>query len=101
LCLFIGVPIAAVVGGALYKLNSPLTTSASGAVNWSFGAVALPLALLVAGAVLAWSLFVLPVMLARRSGHILDPQIWPMAGVISLATLLVLAFVAGILFNII
>ncbi len=101
LCLLIGVPVAAIGGIALYSVNSPLTATTSGSVNWSFAAVAFPLALLVAGAVLAWSVFILPVTLARRSGHVLDPQIWPMAGVLSLTALLVLAFFAGIAFNII
>ncbi len=101
LSLAIGLPIAILGGALLYSLSKPLAPDANGQVSWSFGAFAFPLALLLSGGVLAWSVFILPVILARRAERVLDPRIWPMMGVVSLAVLLTLAFVAGIVLNII
>ncbi len=100
LCLLIGVPIAAAAGLLLYSLSKPLTP-VNGQVTLAFSSFAFPLALLVSGAVLAWSVFILPVTFARRAERVLDPRLWPMMGVLSLAGLLVVAFVAAILLNII
>lgn len=100
LSLAIGIPIAAAAGALLYSVSKPLTP-VNGAVTFSFSSFAFPLALLVSGAVLAWSIFVLPVSFARRAERVLDPSVWPMLGVLSLAGLLVLVFILAILFNVI
>lgn len=99
LCLVIGVPIGASAGALLFSLSQPLSPAVNGQIAWSFSAVAFPLALLVAGGVMAWSIFILPVLLARRAGRILDPQIWPMMGVLVLTALVVVAFFVAIALN--
>ncbi|GEM_PF-1015558 len=99
LCLAIGVPVGAIAGALLLSLNQPLSTAANGQITWSFGVFTFPLALLVAGGVMAWSIFILPVMLARRAGRILDPQLWPIMGVLVLTALVVAAFFAAIALN--
>ncbi len=100
LCLLIGVPIAAVVGLLFYSFSKPLTPT-DGKVILSFSTFAFPLGLLLSGVVLVWSVFVLPVSLARRAERILDPKVWPMMGVLSLAGVMVIAFILAIVLRII
>ena len=100
-CLVFGVIVAIPAGAALYSFNHPLIVGADNQVSWSFGAVAFPLALFVSGAVLAGSVFILPLQIARRSGRILDPTLWPAVGVYSLTALLVIAFIVGIVLRVI
>ncbi len=99
-CLVIGLLIAIPAGALLYSLNKPLTLQNGDAV-WTFGAVAFPLALLVSGVVLAGSVFTLPLIIARRSGRVLDPTLWPALGVYVLTGLLVIAFVVGMIAGVI
>jgi hypothetical protein len=99
-CLAIGLVIAIPVGALLYSLNKPLTLQ-NGDVVWTFGALAFPLALLVSGAVLAGSVFALPLTIARRAERVLDPTLWPALGVYVLTGLLVVAFVVGMIAGVI
>jgi hypothetical protein len=99
-CLVIGLVIAIPAGALLYSLNRPLTLQ-NGDVAWTFGTVAFPLALLVSGVVLAGSVFTLPLIIARRSGRVLDPTLWPALGVYVLTGLLVVTFVVGIIAGVI
>lgn len=99
-CLLIGLVIAIPAGVLLYSLNKPLTLQ-NGDVNWTFGAVAFPLALLVSGVVLAGSVFTLPLIIARRAGRVLDPTLWPALGVYVLTGLLVIAFIVGMIAGVI
>lgn len=98
--LIIGLPIALIVGAILYSLNQPATQS-GGQINVTVNALALPLALVVSGIILAFTVFFLPMRLARRTGHVLDPNLYPLVGVISVAALMVGAFVLAILFRVI
>jgi len=100
-CLLLGLIVAIPAGAALYSLNHPLVIGVDNQVSWTFGAVAFPLALLVSGAVLAGSVFILPLRIARRAGRVLDPTLWPAIGVYSLTALLVIVFVAGIVLRVI
>jgi len=100
LCLVIGIPLAAACGLLLYSLNQPVT-QVGGTVRFSFNSLGLPLAFVVSLLVFALTIFWLPVRIARRAGRILDPHIYPMMGVISVAVLLVAAFVLAITLNII
>jgi hypothetical protein len=95
-CLLVGLVIAIPAGALLYSLNGPLTLQ-NGDVTWTFAAVAFPLALLVSAIVLAGSVFTLPLIIARRSGRVLDPTIWPALGLYLLAAALVIAFIAGMI----
>lgn len=100
-CLIGGLVVAIPAGAAIYSLNQPLTVSSTNEVTWTFGAFAFPLALFVSGGVLAASVFILPLRIARRAGRVLDPALWPAIGVYSLTALLVFAFIAGIALRII
>ncbi len=97
--LAIGLAIAAVVGLILISLRQPLTVNNNN-VNWTFGAFMLPLAGLLSMAILAWSVFFLPVALARRQDMILDPQIWPATGVVALTVIIIALFVGAMIVGI-
>ncbi len=100
-CLTLGVIASALVGLLLLSLRQPLATNAQGGVVWSAGALMVPLAGLASVAILAWSVFFLPVILARRRGVVLDPEVWPTTGAIAVGILVVAGFVAAILFGVI
>jgi hypothetical protein len=99
--LAVGVAVALVVGLTLISLRQPLTTNSTGGVVWNIGAFMLPLAGLLSMAVLAWSVFWLPVAIARRQGVVLDPQIWPATGVIALTVVIVVLFVGAMIVGVI
>jgi hypothetical protein len=99
-CLFLGVALALAVGGLLYSLRQPLATDPQGAVVWSPGAFMVPLAGLVSVVILAWSVFYLPVMIARRRGVVLDPDVWPMTGAVAIGVLVIIGFVGAILLGV-
>src|SRR5258708_6972251 len=96
-----GVAISAVAGYILLRLSQPLTLGDGGKVNWNIGAFMVPVAALVITAVLGWSVFYLPVVLARRRGIVLDPGLWPATGAIAIGILLIVGFVGAILLGII
>jgi hypothetical protein len=98
--LIIGLPAAVAAGLLLYGLNRPAIQS-GGQVNVTLNALAFPLALVVSGVILAGAVFVLPMRMAKRTGRVLDPNLYPMTGVISVAVLLIGAFVLAILLRII
>src|SRR5258708_26207620 len=101
ICLAIGVGISAVVGLLLLSLRQPLSVSNTGSVTLSVGAFMIPLAGLISIAILIWSVFFLPVSMARRWGILLDPNVWPATGAIAVGVLVVIAFMAGILLGVI
>jgi hypothetical protein len=49
--------------------------------------------------ILAWSVFSLPVRMARRQSIVLDPNVWPATGVIALSIIVIVAFFAAMLFG--
>ena len=100
-CLTLGVIVSVAVGLLLFSLRQPLATNAQGSVIWSAGAFMVPLAGFASVVILAWSVFYLPVVLARRRGVVLDPQVWPATGAVAVGILVVAGFVAAILFGII
>jgi hypothetical protein len=65
--LTFGVIAAVTVGLLLLSLRQPLTTNADGSVIWSLGMFMVPLAGFASIAILAWSVFSLPVSLAGRA----------------------------------
>jgi hypothetical protein len=101
LSLAIGVVIALPLGALLLALRQPLSLNAEGGVNWTLGAFAIPLALVVSGAVLAWSIFFLPVRLARRQNMALDPEVWPITGVVSATVIIAAGFILALLLGVI
>ena len=100
LCLAIGIVLSAVVGVVLLSLRQPLTAT-GGTVNWSPGAFMVPLAGFLSVAILALSVFYLPVVVARRTGFVLDPQVWPATGAVAIGILVVIGFVGAILLGVI
>jgi hypothetical protein len=99
--LFVGVMGAVLVSFILLSLRQPLTSNAKGEVTWSIGAFMIPAAGLITTLILGWSVFFLPVSLARRQGVVLDPQVWPVTGAIAVGVLLIVAFVGAIIFGVI
>ncbi|MFN8418570.1 MAG: hypothetical protein U0528_04885 [Anaerolineae bacterium] len=100
--LAIGLIIAIPIGLLLLSLRQPLTTdSSTGSVQFSLGALMLPAAALSVVLILAWAVFRLPVRLAQRQNIILDPEVWPWTGAVSLGILVVVGFVAAIFFGLI
>ena len=94
--LGLGLAVAAVIGFVLLSLSRPLTgTNQAG--TFSPGSIMLPLAGLLCMIILAWSVFSLPVRIARRRNVILDPQVWPATGVVALSITVIAAFFAAIL----
>ncbi len=98
-CLTVGVIASVAVGLLLFSLRQPLATNAQGGVVWTAGAFMVPLAGLASVVILAWSVFYLPVVLARRRGVVLDPDVWPTTGATAVGILVVVGFVAAILFG--
>ena len=99
IALAIGLVIAAVVGLILISFRQPPTLNDKGVV-WGFGAFMIPLAGLLSIGILAWSVFFLPVTLARRQDMILDPQIWPATGVVALTVIIIALFIGAMVVGI-
>jgi hypothetical protein len=95
LSLVVGIPLAAILGLFVLSLNRPLNID-KGQVSFTAYAFALPVALLISFVVLSVAVFWLPMRLARRANRILDPSLYPMTGVLSLAGIAVVAFFAAI-----
>jgi hypothetical protein len=101
ICLAVGVIIAAVVALILLSLRQPLTTNPNGSVVWTLGVFMVPAAGLASITILAWSVFYLPLALARRQRVVLDPQVWPMTGAVVIGILVIVGFMAAILLGLI
>ena len=99
--LFVGVLATVIIGAILVSLHQPLKTDTEGGVTWSLGALAIPAAMLASILILGWSVFFLPVTLARRQGVVLDPQVWPATGAVAVGVILIVAFAGAILFGLI
>ena len=100
-CLAIGIALSVAVGLILLSLRQPLTTNPNGSVVWTVGAFMVPAAGLISVTILAWSVFYLPLALARRQGVVLDPQVWPMTGAVAIGILVILGFTAAIMLGLI
>lgn len=96
--LAVGVVLAAVIGGAVFALRGPLTDPAQPV---SVGSVIPPLAGVIVVAILAWSVFSLPVRFAKRQGITLDPDVWPWIGAVGIGIIAVVGFILAILLRII
>ncbi len=99
--LSVGLVLAVLVGLILLSLRQPLATDERGNVVWSLGMFMLPLAGLISTVILGVSVFYLPVVLARRQGVVLDPQVWPVTGAAAVGVIVVIAFIAAIFAGII
>jgi hypothetical protein len=97
--LGIGIVLATVIGLLLLALRQPLATTDKGSVIWSLGMFMVPLAGLVSTLILGWSVFYLPLVLARRQNVVLDPNVWPMTGAIGICVVVVVVFAAAIVFG--
>ncbi len=93
--LSVGLVVAVLVALVLLSLRQPLATDDKGNVIWTFGMFMLPLAGLISTVILGVSVFYLPVVLARRQGVRLDPQVWPVTGAAAVGVIIVIAFVAA------
>src|SRR5262249_37096837 len=100
-CLVIGIIIAAVVALILLGLRQPFATNPNGSVVWTLGAFMVPAAGLASIAILAWSVFYLPVLLSRRQGGVLDPQVWPMTGAVAIGILVIIGFIGAMLLGVV
>ncbi|MBX3085120.1 MAG: hypothetical protein KF716_26035 [Anaerolineae bacterium] len=99
--LAIGVVIASVVGLLLFSLRQPMIADETGRATFSIGAIMVPLAAVVAIAILAWAVFQLPVWFAKRQGIILDPEVWPWTGALGVGAVAVIGFIGAIFLKII
>jgi hypothetical protein len=99
--LIVGVLLAGVAALILFSLARPLTADEQGNVNWSVSGILFPAAAVVVGGILFWSVFGLPLRVARRRGVILDPEIYPWIGAVLIAALFSGAFVLAVLLGII
>jgi predicted membrane protein len=95
--LCVGVMLTTAIGLTLLTLRQPLTVDDKGNLGWNLGALVVPITAIVAAAILYWSLFQLPRRAARQRGVVLDPEIWPAAGVFALGGLIALGFIVAIL----
>jgi hypothetical protein len=101
ICLAVGIIIAVLVALILLSLRQPLTTNPNGSVVWTLGVFMVPAAGLASVTILAWSVFYLPLALARRQGVVLDPQVWPMTGAVAIGVLVIIGFMGAILLGLI
>lgn len=99
--LVVGLIAAAVAALILFGIARPISLSEQGEVNWSIRGLLLPAGALVVGGILFWSIFNLPVRIARRRGVLLDPEVWPWTGALIAGAVAALGFVAAILLGII
>lgn len=93
--LLVGLVIAGTLGALLFALARPTTIDASGQVTWSASSLLFPVSFLVALGILFWSVFNLPVRIARRRRVVLDPEVWPWTGAVIVGVLAVLGFVVA------
>ncbi|PJF36868.1 MAG: hypothetical protein CUN49_03300 [Candidatus Thermofonsia Clade 1 bacterium] len=99
--LIVGVILAGIAALILFSLARPLTADEQGNVNWSLSGLLFPAAAVFVGTILFWSVFGLPLRVARRRGVILDPEIYPWTGAVLLGVFFIGAFVLAIAFGII
>jgi hypothetical protein len=99
--LAVGIVLSLVISLVLLAFRQPITANESGGVNWAFGAFMIPLAAILSMMILAWSIFSLPVRLAKRQGIVLDPHVWPITGAVAVGIIAVAGFFAAILFGLI
>src|SRR5262245_1862530 len=95
--LLVGLVIAAVVGLILFSLARPIVVDESGHITWSIAAIMFPVSAVVACAILYWSIFNLPVRIAKRQGVNLDPEVWPWTGAVMIGIVVLIGFVGAIL----
>lgn len=99
--LAVGVLLSLIISTVLLAFRQPITANEAGGVNWSFGAFMVPLAGIISMIILAWSVFSLPVRLAKRQGVVIDPQVWPVTGAIAIGIIAIVGFFAAILIGVI
>jgi hypothetical protein len=99
--LLVGLLIATPVGLILLALGQPATFDAEGGVEWSLRMLMLPLAAVVTVGILYWSIFRLPLRIARRRGIILDPDVWPWTGALMIGVVTIVGFIGLILAGVI
>jgi hypothetical protein len=99
--LVVGIAIAVVLGVVIYGLAQPSTVNAEGEVRWSAASLLFPLSFIVALGILFWSVFSLPVRIAKRRGVVLDPEVWPWTGAVIIGVIVVVGFVVAMLAGVI
>jgi len=99
--LIAGFVLTGIAALFLFSISRPVTVSNEGEVQWSIQAFLMPISAIICAAILFWSIFQLPVRIAKRVGVILDPEIWPWTGAVIAGVIFAVGFVAAILFGII
>jgi len=99
--LLVGIILSAIAGLIIYGFARPSSLGADGKMTFTLSSVFFPLAALVSAAILFWSIFNLPVRIARRKGVILDPEVWPWTGAVLIAVVVVVGFVIAMLTGVI
>ncbi|MBO9308824.1 MAG: hypothetical protein J7551_03455 [Chloroflexi bacterium] len=99
--LIVGVLLAGIAALILFSLTRPLTADEQGNVNWSISGILFPVSAVIVGSILFWSVFGLPLRVARRRGVILDPEIYPWIGAVLLTALFSGAFLLAMLLGVI
>jgi hypothetical protein len=99
--LIAGFVLTGIAAFILFSISRPVTVSNEGEVQWSIQAFLMPISAIICAVILFWSIFQLPVRIAKRVGVILDPEIWPWTGAVIAGVIFAVGFVAAILFGII
>lgn len=99
--LIAGVILTGIAAFILFSISRPVTVNNEGEVQWSFQAFLMPVSAIICAVILFWSIFQLPVRIAKRVGVILDPEIWPWTGAVIAGVLFAVGFVAAIFLGII
>ena len=99
--VIVGGALAALAWIIILSLARPSTVQPDGKLAFNFSSLFFPISLVIAGGIMFWAVFSLPIRIARRRGVILDPEVWPWTGAVIVGILAVIVFVLGILTGVI
>lgn len=99
--LIVGFILTGIAAFILFNLSRPVSLNNAGEVQWSVQAFLMPVSAILCAAILFWSIFQLPVRIAKRVGVILDPEVWPWTGAVIAGVVFAVGFVFAILLGVI